>query len=246
MSHLIRLVRIGLVGIGMVLFAAAMSGPGVQALAPDVPIRSGPVATAVLPSQAGGPVSGPRLPGQPVPAPFPADPARPMVPLEDLATAPEPASAGFVPLAAPQPPRRIVVPATGIDAEIRTARIRNGEWEIPPFAVGHWDASPTPSQPGNGIYYGHVESIRDGEPFATLPRARAGMLVYIDTDELRFVYEIVDVEVVSRFATDVLLPSADTRITLITCTGTFIPAERDYTHRFIARAVLAWSELLPE
>jgi LPXTG-site transpeptidase (sortase) family protein len=233
-----QILRSLLIAAGTLVFAVAMSGPAPQTVAMPAPQGSLMRPADLVPSLVVPPLPSRATPTGPM---LPAN-----APLAREAETPDGASEAEVQAAFPTPawPRRLVMPYEGIDAPVESLGVVAGSFEIPAWAVGHWEASATPTEPGNGVYYGHVESVTDGNVFAALPLSEIGSLVFVDTDDSRFVYEVRATSVVPRSDTSVLLPLPGNWVTLITCIGTFIPRERDYTHRFIVQAELLYAEPL--
>ena len=149
-------------------------------------------------------------------------------------TAPPPGSA---PAAA-----RLRIPAIKLDSEVvpaRLVRLPTGvvTWEVPAHRVGHAQGTTPLGEPGNAVLLGHVSSINAGNVFAQLDRVRAGDEVVAGSDG-KTVYRVTDRRLVTRDDMSVMAPVDGAVATLITCAGTWLPAESDYSHRLIVRAVL--------
>jgi sortase (surface protein transpeptidase) len=56
--------------------------------------------------------------------------------------------------------------------------------------------------------------------------------------ERTYTYRVSDTRVVPASAVEVMAPTTDSRATLITCTGTFFPLTREYSHRLVVTALL--------
>ena len=80
------------------------------------------------------------------------------------------------------------------------------------FGVGHIDGTTSPNGPGNCGLAGH----RDG-PLAFLERLRIGDTIQLRTHGGMRRYTVTAAEVVSMWRGEVLAPTADRRLTLITC-----------------------------
>lgn len=112
-------------------------------------------------------------------------------------------------------------------------------WSVPPFKVGHAEGTARAGQPGNAVLVGHVTSLTLGNVFLHLDRLKVGDFVYVRDDEDEELRYIVDkVEVVPRSALDVVQPTRFPALTMLTCTGDWLPDERDYSERVVVRARL--------
>lgn len=140
------------------------------------------------------------------------------------------------PEAKPLPATHIRIPSIGVDSPVVEAPIDGGEWKVPKFVVGHLEGTAHPKANGNAVYSGHVESIASGNVFANLGRVKVGDLVEIVTEAETLGYRVAEVKVVENTDVEVLRQTADPRVTLITCTGTWDISTRDYTHRLIVVA----------
>ncbi len=152
-------------------------------------------------------------------------------PLADTTPTPEPTIQSE-----PLPAVRILIPSIGVDSKVVEAQIKDGEWQVPKFVVGHLAGTAHPGQTGNGVYSGHVESISSGNVFANLAKVRVGDSIYLFTATEMLRYRVIETKVVRNTDVEVLKPTPEPRITLITCTGTWDLATRDYTHRLIVVA----------
>lgn len=144
---------------------------------------------------------------------------------------------------APTPTQRVYPPAVGIkipsiDVESRVVQvgIKDGEYEVPRFYVGHYDNTANPGEGSNGVYSGHVESLSSGNVFANLPEIAEGDEVLLFTEEGIWRYKVREIKTVPNDDLSVMAKTEEEVVTLITCTGTFDPAERQYTHRLVVVA----------
>lgn len=134
------------------------------------------------------------------------------------------------------PPIRILIPNVGIDALVVETGIKDGEWQVPKFVVGHLQGTANPGEKGNMAMSGHVSSINAGNVFAKLDRVRIGDDIYVFTKAGQYLYRANDIKTVANDDVSVLDPTPEPTLTLITCTGTWNPIARDYTHRLIVKA----------
>jgi LPXTG-site transpeptidase (sortase) family protein len=145
------------------------------------------------------------------------------------------------------PAARLRVPSIGVDAPVVELGIKmDGSMESPdgPSAVGWYTFSPTPGNPGNTVFSGH----RDWRTGATGVFWRLADLSPGDAVSVRLADgQVVDYTVVLSVSMapdqmdilEVVGPTTDETITLITCEGSFDPASRDYDKRRVVWATRA-------
>jgi len=149
------------------------------------------------------------------------------------------------------PARRIQIPAIGVDSrvvEVGTVWVDGRlEWETPKWAVGHHQGTANPGELGNVVLSGHISSplLREGEVFKRLPEvprlldAGQGVDVIIWTDEAKYLYRVVQWQLVKPEAFDVFAQTAQPTVTLITCYPDFAYWDRlIITSRLVAKAPL--------
>ncbi|CAA9289697.1 MAG: hypothetical protein AVDCRST_MAG77-4596 [uncultured Chloroflexi bacterium] len=149
-------------------------------------------------------------------------------------------------------PRGVRIPRIGVSARVVHLGVaQSGEWEVPDEDVGWYRHTAPPGTPGNAVLAGHLNSPW-GLPrvFARLRELRAGDLVEIDLvdvtdprdDGARSTapsvgrYRVAETRLVPSTAVDVLAPTDDDRLTLITCAGTWNIGRREYSHRHVVIA----------
>jgi LPXTG-site transpeptidase (sortase) family protein len=175
--------------------------------------------------------------------PQPASPIRQGTPADASSTLQgTPADAG---LTTPPPSHAInhvSLPRIGLSAEVTPATLveRDGAltWEVPAFKVGHAEATAGAGEPGNAVLLGHVSSARSGDVFRTLDRARVGDSVQVSAPSGEFEYQVVSVTSVARGDRSALAPTSRATVSLITCTGVWLPLMWDYSERLVVRAEL--------
>ena len=130
-------------------------------------------------------------------------------------------------------PNRIVIPAIGLDAPIVLAKhtivTYDGErfplWEVPDLFAAGWATNSAPlGVVGNTVLFGHHNT--EGQVFKYLERLERNDLIVVYSDEKEFTY-IVMLKMIlpeRNEPMDVkfqnarwILPSADERLTLLTC-----------------------------
>lgn len=145
--------------------------------------------------------------------------------VDETATNPAelPLLAGATSIPKPGQPRRIVIPSIALDAPVVEVGIviEKGKpvWETAAFAVGYHRGTALPGTLGNAVMAGHISSpvSKKGEVFKRLPEVRIGERVDIYIDERRVTYEVTAIRVVVPTAVDVMNPTPDATLTLITC-----------------------------
>jgi LPXTG-site transpeptidase (sortase) family protein len=145
---------------------------------------------------------------------------------------------------APKPITRLLLPRTGIETNVVPAPFvlmneDEGTWEVPPFVAGHAEFTAGAGQLGNAVLLGHVTSISLGNVFEHLDRVRPGDLMYVASEDEEYTYQVTEVLTVSRTDVSVLQPWDAPGISLITCTGAWLPQIRDYAQRLVVRGELA-------
>jgi LPXTG-site transpeptidase (sortase) family protein len=135
--------------------------------------------------------------------------------------------------AASNRPVRIAAPSIGLDAGVVEAPIENGEWVIPKFEVGHLAGTADPNSGGNVVLAGHVESITSGDVFANLAGLAPGKTIRLYTRGGEITYVVRRVETVKSNDMAVLAPTRHETLTLITCTGTWMPLQNSYSDRIV-------------
>ena len=159
---------------------------------------------------------------------------RPVEPAGAIAAPPETAF---------QPITRITVPARAIDAAaVPAALVGSGpsvSWEVPAFKVGHALGSAGAGAAGNAVLVGHVSSRAVGNVFKDLPAVRVGDAIQAFSGPQRFDYRVVEVRTVARTDVSVVRPTSGASLTLLTCTGQWLPALGDYAERLVVHAELS-------
>jgi len=146
------------------------------------------------------------------------------------------------PSAVPLPITRLVIPGISVDTDVVPAELMDSHgsitWEVPAFKVGHAQASAGAGGSGNAVLVGHVTSRNLGNVFEDLHEVRVGDDIAVFSGPRRFEYRAVDVRTVSRSDVGVVRATATPSITLITCTGLWLPVVSDYAERLVVRAEL--------
>ena len=147
-----------------------------------------------------------------------------------------------VPEYVPVPITWLRFPRLGINAEVVPSKYvqlkGGGTWLVPAFKVGHAEYTGGAGQKGNAILLGHVTSRGLGNVFEKLERARVDDVVQITGASGDFAYRVVEVRRVPRTDVSVVEPTSTAAITLITCTGRWLPQLQDYAERVVVRGEL--------
>ena len=139
----------------------------------------------------------------------------------------------------PDSPSRIVIPSIALDAKVVEVGIvmENGKpvWDTAAFAVGYHRGTALPGTRGNMVMAGHISSpvSKKGDVFRRLPEVRIGDRVEVYAGERRVSYAVAEIRVVLPTALEVMRPSDDARITLITCWP-----DNDYGRRLVVIGTL--------
>lgn len=138
------------------------------------------------------------------------------------------------------PITRLVIERIELDTEVVPAELVEHEgattWAVPKFVAGHADGTAGAGERGNAVVLGHVTSLTLGNVFEHLDRVLPGDAIVVYSGEERFDYHAVDVRAVDRTDNDVLEAADTPSLTLITCTGAWLPTVWDYAERLIVRA----------
>ncbi|MFJ5710211.1 class F sortase [Streptomyces sp. NPDC093105] len=176
----------------------------------------------------------------------------------DIAAVGRPLGVDLPPSRAPIPgaaePRRVQLPALGIDAPVVPRGLdATGAVDPPPYELPHtvgWygPGTTTPGAAGPALLVGHVDTDTRPAVFYHLSAARPGETVRVTrTDGSVAVFTVDDVRVVPRDAFDpraVYGPRDPSRaeLRLITCGGTFDRATATYTANVVVSAYLTSAE----
>jgi sortase A len=116
-----------------------------------------------------------------------------------------------VPTPGPEQAVRIQIPAIGVDAPV----VQGDGWDQLKKGVGQHIGSANPGQVGNVVLSGHDDVF--GEIFRYLENLQPGDLVFVYTSQRQFVYVVTGSQIVPPTQVDVMNPTSDATLTLITC-----------------------------
>ena len=134
------------------------------------------------------------------------------------------------------PAERIVAKSIGLDSKVVESPIVNDQWVVPKFVAGHLAGTAQPLEGGNVVLSGHVESISSGNVFAHIGDLQPGDVVQLYTRGQIITYTVDKVIVVRNNDLSVVQPTTQERLTLITCTGTWLPLQHDFDRRIVVVA----------
>lgn len=158
----------------------------------------------------------------------PTSAARPTA-LATATASPTPATTGYALLdnaasiQRPGEPTRLVIAKIGLDAKVTEVgtTIENGKpiWETAAFAVGYYRGTAEPGTKGNTVMAGHISSpvSKKGDIFRHLPEVRIGDQLDVYMGDKRVSYEVSEIRTVPPTAVQVMGPTPDATLTLLTC-----------------------------
>jgi sortase (surface protein transpeptidase) len=149
-------------------------------------------------------------------------------------------------------PQRLLIPSIGVDAMIESVLVTDmHDLQVPqvqPFDdVGWYARGPRPGERGNAAIDGHLDRS-DGSPavFWNLKQLQPGAQIIVeDAAGQRYTFHVDRVERFSPYdvpPSDIFGPSQDTHLNLITCAGTWIPAQHQTNQRLVVYATLDSSQ----
>ena len=135
-----------------------------------------------------------------------------------------------------QVPDRLQIPSIDLDTKVVPVGTRTDDrgqilWETAAFAAGHHKGSGLPGEAGNVVISGHISSPREGAVFNKLTQVEEGDGIVVSTADRQYLYIVVETKVVTPDAVDVLDPTDQSMVTMITCVPDGV-----YSHRLIVRA----------
>jgi len=111
----------------------------------------------------------------------------------------------------PRSPTRIVIPAIGVDAPI----VPGTDWEALKKGVGHHPGTANPGEQGNMVLAAHNDIY--GEIFRDLEKLRPGDEIWVYAGSQAYRYIVVQKQIVLPTQVEVMAPTRDPVVTLITC-----------------------------
>jgi sortase A len=117
------------------------------------------------------------------------------------------------PIATPGPgqPTRIQIPALSVDAQI----VQGDSWDQLKTGVGQHLGTANPGERGNLVLSAHNDIF--GEIFRHLDQLKAGDEIIVSSGSQRYRYVVSQSRVIAPTQVDVMLPTSDPTVTLISC-----------------------------
>ncbi len=146
---------------------------------------------------------------------------------------------GATALSRPGDPQRLVIPAIGLDSAVKPVGIvylrGRPEWDTADHAAGYHQGTGAAGRPGNVVLAGHISSPiqHKGNVFRALPQVRIGDLIEVYAGGRMYTYRVDEVKVVEPTRVQVMAPTPDARVTLITCYPDHI-----FSHRLVVVGTL--------
>lgn len=116
-----------------------------------------------------------------------------------------------MPTASPQQAVRLQIPAIQVDHPV----VQGDGWEQLKKGVGQHIGTPNPGQKGNIVLSAHNDVF--GQIFKDLDRLRPGDKVILFTSQRTYTYVVQQAQVVEPTRVDVMAPSSEALVTLISC-----------------------------
>jgi sortase A len=109
------------------------------------------------------------------------------------------------------------------------------EWQTLPFVAVHYaEETGLVGAAQNAVLAGHVVTLSQGNVFRELYRVLPGDRMFVRTQGGgAFAYEVSDVRLVSPGDVDVMRPTEDAELTLITCAGTYDSRTQRFSQRLV-------------
>lgn len=124
--------------------------------------------------------------------------------VQSLASAPLPTSS-------PEQAIRLQIPSIQVDAPV----VMGDSWEQLKKGIGQHISSTNPGKPGNMILSAHNDIF--GEIFRDLDKVKTGDQVIVFTNQRTYTYTVVDSKIVEPTDVEVMAPTNQPTITLISC-----------------------------
>lgn len=122
---------------------------------------------------------------------------------------------------------RIQIAAINVDAPV----VQGDGWEQLKKGVAQHIGTPNPGEDGNIVLSGHNDVY--GEVFRYLDLLKPGDTVVLFTNQRQYTYVVADTQMVAPSAVEVMAPTPDARVTLISCHPYLVDI-----HRIVVSAVL--------
>ncbi len=121
-------------------------------------------------------------------------------------------------------PTRLRIPVMFLDSRIEEVTINMGVWQVSPMDIGHHKGTANPGEVGNVVLAGHRDI--NSALFRELDRLKPGDEVFVSNSLREYRYIVSESFVVGPTHTEVMTPTNDKRVTLITCTPIGLDTQR--------------------
>ncbi len=125
-----------------------------------------------------------------------------------------------VPTQGPEQARRIQIPAIAVDAPV----VQGDGWEQLKKGVGQHVGSANPGEPSNLVLSAHNDVF--GEIFRDLNLLKVGDQVILYTSQHAYTYLVTGTKIVEPNQVEVMAPTRDAIVTLISCTPYMVDKQR--------------------
>lgn len=127
---------------------------------------------------------------------------------------------------------RVRIESVGIDTSVASVGyiFQNGllQYDVPRSGAGQYAGTAAPGEPGNTVIAGHVASRSGPAVFRDLSAVRLGDTIEVFRGDQVFRYVVTELRVVPADAVELMAPSDEATLTLITCSR-----EENFKDRFI-------------
>ncbi len=121
-------------------------------------------------------------------------------------------------------PTRLRIPVMFLDSQVEQVRMKMDTWEVSPMLVGHHEGTGNPGQAGNVVLAAHRDV--NSALFRDLDRLKPGDEIFVSNSLREYRYVVKESFVVRPDQTEVMSPTQDSRVTLITCTPIGLATQR--------------------
>lgn len=121
-------------------------------------------------------------------------------------------------------PSRLRIPTMVLDSPVHEVTVNMGVWEVSPMDIGHHQGTANPGEIGNVVLAGHRDV--NSALFRELDRLQPGDELFVSNGLREYRYVVKESFVVSPDQIEVMEPTSDKRVTLITCTPIGIATQR--------------------
>ena len=121
-------------------------------------------------------------------------------------------------------PSRLRIPAMSLDSTVQEVTLNMGTWQVAAMDIGHHEGTGNPGEKGNVVLAGHRDI--NSALFRELDRLGPGDEIFVSNSLGEYRYIVADSLVVNPDYTQVMEPTDDSRVTLITCTPIGLATQR--------------------